>query len=142
MEILLAIAQESYAMNFPDQGMSVSSPSSKCWDGYQRLLKNLDAVQATGEEESLTALQLLIEVSGQIQDYAREFEMSGVTIGEMQSSLDQIESLALVLHNSAEEKEKDMQEQTQNEREEELYRTLKENQEAAQAKLEFMKEGK
>ena len=98
---------------------------------------NLDAAQTAGEEESLTALQLPIEVSGQIQDHAREFERCGITIEAMQRSLEQIEGMASVIYLSTKRKEESRQEQTQ--KEEELYWTLEENQEAARAKLEFMK---
>ena len=104
----------------------------KCWEEYQQLLVNLDAAQTAGEEESLTALQLLIEVSGEIQDHAREFERCGITIEAMQRSLEQIEGMASVIYLSTKRKEESRQEQTQ--KEEELYWTLEENQEAARAK--------
>ena len=137
MEILQAIAQESDAMNLPDTSEAASSSFRKCWEEYQQLLVNIDAAQTAGEEESLTALQLLIEVSGQIQDHAREFERCGITIEAMQCSLEQIEGMASVIYLSTKRKEESRQEQTQ--KEEELYWTLEENQEAAWAKLEFMK---
>lgn len=137
MEILQAIAQESDAMNLPDTSEAASSSFRKCWEEYQQLLVNLDAAQTAGEEESLTALQLLIEVSGQIQDHAREFERCGITIEAMQRSLEQIEGMASVIYLSTKKREESRQEQTQ--KEEELYWTLEENQEAARAKLEFMK---
>ena len=110
MEILQAIAQESDAMNLPDTSEAASSSFRKCWEEYQQLLVNLDAAQTAGEEESLTA---------------------------MQRSLEQIEGMASVIYLSTKRKEESRQEQTQ--KEEELYWTLEENQEAARAKLEFMK---
>ena len=113
MEILQAIAQESDAMNLPDTSEAVSSSFRKCWEEYQQLLVNLDAAQTAGEEESLTALQLLIEVSGQIQDHAREFERCGITIEAMQCSLEQIEGMASVIYLSTKRKEESRQEQTQ-----------------------------
>ena len=98
MEILQAIAQESDAMNLPDTSEAASSSFRKCWEEHQQLLVNLDAAQTAGEEESLTALQLLIEVSGQNQDHAREFERCGITIEAMQRSLEQIEGMASVIY--------------------------------------------